>query len=370
MNLHIQPEPDFSRLRKVLLRQGEPDRIPFIEVYINIPVMEFILDRKFPDLAIRDLDQDRDLREKWWDLRIEFMYRMGFDYVPVTFACPWSGRIEKRLVAKDTAELSTGERSWANESEGVINSWEDFNNYPWPKVEDIDYSSLEYVARNLPEGMKIMGYGGGWFMEGLMGLMGIVPLSYALADTPDLVAAVSDKLTELAVAGFGAMAEMDAVGALWLGDDMGFNTATLISPDDLRRYVFPGQKKLVDIAHAHDLPFCLHACGNLEQVMDDLIDDVGIDAKHSFEDVFLPVIEAKKRYGDRIAILGGVDVDVLSRSSEQQVREYTRRVLCECGPGGGYALGSGNSWPGYIKTENYLAMMDEGWKHGRYPIEC
>jgi uroporphyrinogen decarboxylase len=368
MKLNVQPDPDFSRLRKVFLRQGEPDRVPFIEVYINVPVMEVILDKKFPALALFEADPDRELAQKWWDLRIEFMYRLGFDYVPVTFDCPWPMRRELRLVAQDTAELSMGERSWANESAGVINSWQDFEDYAWPKVEDLDFSSIEYVAQNLPEGMKVIGYGGGWAMEGLMGLMGLTPLSYALMDTPDLVAAVSDKLDELAVAGFGAMAEMDGVGALWLGDDMGFKTATLMSPTDLRRYVFPGQKNLVDIAHAHDLPFCLHACGNLEQVMDDLIDDVGIDAKHSYEDVFLPVTEAKRRYGDRIAILGGVDVDVLSRSSEQEVREYTRRVLRECGPGGGYALGSGNSWPGYIKTENYLAMMDEGWKHGRYPI--
>jgi uroporphyrinogen decarboxylase len=132
--------------------------------------------------------------------------------------------------------------------------------------------------------------------------------------------------------------------------------------------VFPGQKKLADIAHAHNKPFCLHACGNLEQVMDDLIDYVGIDAKHSYEDVFMPVTEAKRRYGDRIAILGGVDVDVLARSSEEEVREYTRRVIRECGPGGGYALGSGNSWNGYIKIENYLTMLDEGWRNGRYPI--
>ena len=96
--------------------------------------------------------------------------------------------------------------------------------------------------------------------------------------------------------------------------------------------------------------------------MDDLIDWVGIDAKHSFEDVIMPAAEAKRRYGDRIAILGGVDVDYLSRHSVDEVRAYTRKVIEECAPGGGWALGTGNSVPNYVPVENYLAMLDEGRK--------
>ena len=80
------------------------------------------------------------------------------------------------------------------------------------------------------------------------------------------------------------------------------------------------------------------------KLMDDLIDDVGIDAKHSFEDKILPVEEAYRRWGDRIAILGGVDMDVLGRGTEEQVRARTRQILEVCGvKGTGYCLGTGNS---------------------------
>jgi uroporphyrinogen decarboxylase len=83
------------------------------------------------------------------------------------------------------------------------------------------------------------------------------------------------------------------------------------------------------------------------------------------EDTYLSAGEAKRRYGDRIAILGGVDMDMLSRSSEEEVRAYTR-LLEECMPGGGYALGTGNTVANYIPVKNYLAMLDEGMKFGRY----
>ena len=74
--------------------------------------------------------------------------------------------------------------------------------------------------------------------------------------------------------------------------------------------------------------------------------------------------EFKRRYGDRIAVLGGVDVNKLCILNETNLRDYVRKILDECMPGGGYALGTGNSVTNYIPVENYLAMLDEGAKWG------
>ena len=123
---------------------------------------------------------------------------------------------------------------------------------------------------------------------------------------------------------------------------------------------------MVDIAHERGLPALLHCCGNLEEVMDDIIDGCGYDAKHSFEDAIMPVEDVKTKYGNRIAILGGIDVDFLTRASVADVRRRTREVLKHCMPGGGYCLGTGNSVANYVPVENYVAMLDAGWEFGRY----
>ena len=196
--------------------------------------------------------------------------------------------------------------------------------------------------------------------------MGYVPLALALKDEPSLVEAVAQKVGELLVHLYTTAAEIPNVGALWIGDDMGFRTATMISPDDLRRLVFPWLGRIAGIAHAKGMPFLLHSCGNLSQIMDDLISTVGIDARHSFEDAIQPVSEAKRLYGDRVALLGGVDMDFLCRASEEDVRAYTRHLIDACAPGGGWALGTGNSVANYIPLSNYLAMLDEGYRYGRY----
>ena len=93
--------------------------------------------------------------------------------------------------------------------------------------------------------------------------------------------------------------------------------------------------------------------------MEDLIEEVGIDGLHSFEDVIEPVESVYQCYGDRISILGGVDVGLLATASPQEVRNRGRQILDVCGKNGGFALGSGNSVPNYAKIENYYAMIDE-----------
>jgi len=98
--------------------------------------------------------------------------------------------------------------------------------------------------------------------------------------------------------------------------------------------------------------------------MPDIIDYVRIDAKHSFEDSILPVTEAKRLYGDRIAILGGFDMDRLCRSEEDEIREYTDMLLDVCGADGGYALGTGNSVAEFVPIPHYLTMLQQ-WARRR-----
>jgi uroporphyrinogen decarboxylase len=147
-----------------------------------------------------------------------------------------------------------------------------------------------------------------------------------------------------------------------MGDDMGFKTGTMIAPEHLRNFVFPIQKQIARVAHDRGLPFLLHSCGNLEAVMDDLIEDVGIDAKHSYEDAIMPIEDVCAKYSERICVIGGVDVDLLCRGTEDKIRQRTREILETCGQTGAYILGSGNSIANYVPITNFLAMIDEGWR--------
>ena len=139
---------------------------------------------------------------------------------------------------------------------------------------------------------------------------------------------------------------------------MGFKTSTLIAPDQLREYILPWHARYARLAHEHGRPFILHSCGQIEAVMPDLVESVRIDGRHSYEDVIDPIERVHARWGHKVAVLGGVDVDLLARGTPQAVRRRTREILNACAPAGGYACGSGNSVTNYVPIANYLAMVE------------
>lgn len=341
---HAKPQPDFGRLRRTLLRQGRPGDLPFMELFADGEIIAAILGRPIQSKA-----DD-----------IEFWYRLGYDSTlfPVGIGFP-----RGRKGAPDTAALARAERSWVTDDTATIVNRRDFDAYVWPNPEDANAAGLEECAKLLPEGMKFWLSPPGGVFENVIWIMGTTPLCSAIYDDPDLVTDMFNRVGEIITAALAKLIGHESIGGIFFGEDLGFKTATMVSPEVLRRHHFPWLKKIVDMCHAHDKLFVLHSCGNLERIMDDLIDDVGIDAKHSYEDAIMPVPDVVRKYGHRIGIVGGVDVDFLARRSEDDVHRYVRNIIEQCAPSGAYVLGSGNSVANYIPVRNFLAMVEEGWRY-------
>lgn len=96
------------------------------------------------------------------------------------------------------------------------------------------------------------------------------------------------------------------------------------------------------------------------EIMDEVI-ALGINAKHSNEDAIAPFERWIEDYGNRIGLLGGIDLDILCQKTPEEIYETVLergrrfRALAQ-----GFALGSGNSIPDYVPVEGYLAMVRAG----------
>jgi len=360
------PNPDIENFKEIILKRKPPERVPFIEIHIDKEIIEYLAQHKLGIKWIEPLPEDREIQRVCLKNYIKCWYHLGYDYVKLGKEFRFSGSLSFSSMTrkgKDTAILPRKERQWVEESKGVISSWEDFEKYPWPSLERLDLWPYEYVSKNLPEGMGIfVSPGLGIFEVGLNELFGYENLCYLLYDDPELVKAVFDRVGELIYGYYKKIVGLEKLAGFFQGDDMGFKTSTLIAPESLREYILPWHKKIAKLAHDYGVLYLFHGCGNLEPIMEDLIEDVKIDAKHSFEDEIMPVTHFKKKYGDRVAVLGGVDVDKLCRMEEKQLRQYVSNILDECMQDGGYALGSGNSIANYIPVKNFLVMLDEGIK--------
>ncbi|MFO7907677.1 MAG: hypothetical protein ACQESR_00390 [Planctomycetota bacterium] len=183
-------------------------------------------------------------------------------------------------------------------------------------------------------------------------------------ENPELVEAVFERWGQKVYDYYSQAIELPEVGAIFHAGDLGFKTATMMSPEFLRKNVFPWFRKYAALAHDQGQTCWYHCCGNVLNVMDELIEDVHIDAFHSFQDVIIPIGEFQRRYGGRVAALGGVDMDPLARLEEPALRKYVRDILQECMPGR-FALKSGNTVANYIPVGNYFAMVDEARRWGR-----
>lgn len=299
---------------------------------------------------------DRDAQRAYLDNFLEFWLRLGYDVVRYETGLPFA---ERHLVAADPVRGSDKVRAWSDQHVGAISSWDDFERFPWPKVADFDFFPYEYLAAHLPAGMGLVVSHGGGVYEHFSWLMSYEGLCFALVDQPDLAAAVAGRVGGLLEEFYRNLLDLPGLAAVFQGDDMGFKTATLVPPDALRRLTLPWHRRYAAMAHAKGLPYFVHSCGNLAAIMEDLVDDVGIDGKHSFEDVIMPVEDFQRRWGGTIAVLGGLDLNVLSGAPPEEVRRATGRLMDACGPRGRYAIGSGNSVPSYVPPENYLAMVEE-----------
>jgi len=225
-------------------------------------------------------------------------------------------------------------------------------------VNGYDYSRLDKAKEILPDGMKLIVWGPSGVLENVTALVGFESLCMILIDNPALAKDIFDAVGQRLLRYYQICTKYDAVGALISNDDWGFKTQTMLSPADMRKYVFGWHKKIVETIHAAGMPAILHSCGKLDEVIDDIIDDMKYDAKHSYEDNIEPVENAYDRLSDRIAILGGIDLDFICRSNPEQITQRCRSMLERTAKKGAYALGTGNSVPEYVPDENYFAMIN------------
>lgn len=320
-------QPDFDNIVKVLKRQT-PDRPTLFEFYINNKTSEILSGRK----------SQSGWDASWnYEMNIEVMSAAGYDYITLhgsDFSFPHFPKGQGYPIY-DAASFSA---------------------YKFMDPDKANYKRLEECEKILPKKMKVIVFGPGGILENIVELVGYENMCIMIYEEPALFEKILDEVGSRLVRYYENCLKYDCVGAVMVNDDWGFKTATMLSPEDLRKYIFPYYKKIVEMVHKSGRLAMLHSCGNLTEVMDDIIYDMKFDGKHSFEDNILPVEEGYRKYADKIAILGGIDLDFIARESVENIRARCAALIQLTGYKG-YALGTGNSIPDYIPFKNFAAMI-------------
>ncbi len=361
---------DFDRVRTALNHQ-EPDWVPITEISVEPEIKELFMGRPIQGFA-----ED-----------IKFYRAAGYDMYPVSLSVVSVNvrsaegteqtsekkvtgvAVKSHTVKTYKAELEAyTERYWAEMHKGVVTTKDEFAAYPWPDPDNLDFSVLDEVAALLPPGMKIcvvIGkvFTGVWFMMGMESFM------LAYIDDPELVELMYSKICPLQLRAMEAALEHPAVGLTWHADDLAGKNGPLVHPEHFRRYAFPCYKQMCDMSRVVDKPMIYHSDGNISMVLEELI-ELGITGWHPVEKQAHDINEVKARYGDRIALLGNIDLQyTLTKGTPQDVDDEVRTRIRDLAPGGGYCVSSGNSIPEYVPIDNYAAMLEATYRYGKYPIQ-
>ena len=337
-------KPDFTHILDAA-RNRRPVRLPLYEHIIDPKIIAQVLDT---DMAVPQAGDGPSAFTEYYAKQVRFWREMTYDTISV------EGVIVDIL--PDHGAIMGGRP-------GPIQSRGDFERYPWDELCELYWRRwaphFKALGDVLPADMKVVGGVGNGVFEISEDLVGYERLCLMMYDDPELIADLYRRIGDLMVTIWTRMlrryGDLLVVGRM--GDDLGFKTSTLVSPEFIIEHIVPQHRRIVSLVHDAGKPFLLHSCGKIFSVMDDLI-ATGIDAKHSNEDQIAPFSRWIELYSDRIALFGGIDFSLLCGDDPKAVFEETVRLGVESRKNArGFALGSGNSIPDYIPVDNYLAMV-------------
>ncbi|TFF63816.1 MAG: hypothetical protein EU521_00215 [Promethearchaeota archaeon] len=159
-------------------------------------------------------------------------------------------------------------------------------------------------------------------------------------------------------------------GAVLIYDDYGYKSGLLMSPRSYKKLVLPWLERICQIANDSGVKIILHSCGDVYEIFDELV-ECGIDAIHPIEpttaNLNYNIFKLAKKY-EELTFIGNISPQDLAGKDPSYIKDYTKKLIKELAPDGGFILSSGHSINPAVQLENFLAMYETLNKYGKYPI--
>ena len=329
------------------LRREEPDRVPYCELAVDRALARQLMDWGGPTSQAADLETNT----------------YGVQEAKAIAAALKIDNIGYILRAPVYAQKVPGIDGRLFYGEGLIHSEADMAMLDLPDpYDDALYAGAEEFVKQKDDYAAFLVTRIGIFPTMLS--MGMETFSVALYENRPFVEKLLDIYCDWIAVVAERVCQLD-FDVFVSTDDMAFNTSPFFSPAVFRDLVLPRYQR---VAPKITKPWVIHTDGNILPFLDDLL-SLGIAGLHPIEKGAMDIRAVKRDYGDRICLLGNVDLNILGAGTAQDVDDEVRGLIRSVAPGGGYIVASGNSLAGYLLPDNVRALSDAVQRYGRYPIQ-
>jgi uroporphyrinogen decarboxylase len=190
--------------------------------------------------------------------------------------------------------------------------------------------------------------------------------SCRLVDEPEKVKAEADAMVNHALQWAERLRAHGGLDGFALCSDYCLNAGPFLSPTQFSEFVTPYLAKLIQ--GQRDLGFYTikHTDGNILPILDQLV-QANPHALHSLDpQAGVDIAEVKRRYGDRVCLIGNVNCGLLDTGTDAECAESVRYALRHGMPGGGYIFSTSNCIYTGMRLARYEAMLDIWRAEGVY----
>ena len=336
-----------DRVIKALNRE-EPDQVPFCDVAVDKGLAQKLL----------NWEGDTDIGSS---SRTENPYTV--EESKAISACLGLDNINYLLRAPTYAHMLTGIDGRTFVGHGMIKTEDDLSmiNLPDPYDNSLYQEAEEYIANKGDYAACFVTRIG--FFQVVLSL-GLEGFCLALYDKPAMVEKMLDMYFDWMVVVAERVCKI-GFDVFWTTDDFAHKSGLMFAPQVFEELLVPRYRKVLEKV---SIPWILHSDGKITDVMD-LFIDLGATAFHPIEKGAMDIAAVKKEYGDRVCLLGNVDLNILGAGTPEETDAEVKYLIQNVAPGGGYIVTSGNSLASYLKPECVMALSRAVKKYGRYPIE-
>jgi len=217
------------------------------------------------------------------------------------------------------------------------------------------WAGVAEAATRYPDQFRLAVVGDLW--ERAHFLRGLDSLLTDLLEHPTFAHELLDRICEYDLATLQALAPYGPDG-VFLSDDYGFQDRLMMRPALWREFVRPRLARLLSAARERGLITMLHTCGNVREIIPDLI-ELGLDILHPIQPEAMDIFALKREFGRDLTFCGGISTQrLLPFGTPQQVRDEVRRTIEAMAAGGGYIAEPGITLQADVPTENLVALVE------------